>query len=191
STGLNKYLFHEQLTTFRTAPKQFEALKKIAAFPEGRVIIARLQNTIIGYVTFLYPDPMERWSTKKLKDLLVLGAIEVVPGYRGVHVASELLHVSMMDTFMENYIIISNEYYWHWDLHGTGLDIWSYRKVMEKMMAQGGLYPAPTDDPEITSHPANCLMVRIGKKVPEETIQQFDRVRFLRRYKRRNMQEGF
>ena len=64
---------------------------------------------------------------------------------------------------MEDYIIISTEYYWHWDLKGTGLDVWQYRKIMEKMMAAGGLEPAATDDPEICSHPANCLMVRDRK----------------------------
>jgi len=191
SSILNNYSFHEELTAFRIASKQFEALKQIAAFPEGRIIIARQQDSIIGYVTFLYPDPMERWYSEHLDNLLVLGAIEVVPAYRGARVASELIKVSMMDPFMENYITISNEYYWHWDLRGTGLDVWSYRKVMEKMMAKGGLYPAATDDPEITSHPANCLMVRIGKNVPEKSIQHFDNVRFLKRYQSGNMREGF
>ena len=40
---------------------------------------------------------------------------------------------------MEDYIIITTEYYWHWDLKGTGLNVWEYRKVMEKMMNAGGL----------------------------------------------------
>ncbi|HLQ72448.1 MAG TPA: N-acetyltransferase, partial [Bacillota bacterium] len=59
------------------------------------------------------------------------------------------------------------------------------------MMAKGGLYPAATDDPEIISHPANCLMVRIGKNVPEASIQQFDRLRFFRKYNGKNMREGY
>ncbi len=29
---------------------------------------------------------------------------------------------------MEDYIIITTEYYWHWDLKGTGLKVWEYRK---------------------------------------------------------------
>src|SRR5699024_7461113 len=156
--SLAKYSFHEELNAFRLAPRQFDALKQIADLPEGRVIIASQNDMIIGYVTFVYPDPMERRYTDHLKELLVLGAIEVVPAYRGAHIASELIMLSMKDPFMENYITISNEYYWHWDLEGTHLNIWSYRKVMEKMMANGGLYPAATDDPEIISHPANCLM---------------------------------
>ena len=39
-----------------------------------------------------------------------------------------------------------------------------------------------TDDPEICSHPANCLMVRIGSQVPITSEEQFDRVRFRHRF---------
>jgi len=190
ASELKQYEFHQDSIAFRPAHKQYEALLKIADFPEGRIIIARTEDTIIGYVTYLYPDPLERWSTFNMKDLIVLGAIEVIPEFRGVGVASNLLEVSMMDSFMENYIIISTEYYWHWDLKGTNLSIWEYRKVMEKMMAAGGLTPAATDDPEIISHPANCLVVRIGKNVPEKSIKQFDELRFLQRHKYRNMRGG-
>ncbi|WP_099158793.1 GNAT family N-acetyltransferase [Virgibacillus ndiopensis] len=190
SLELQNYHFHEQLTAFRPADKQFEAVKSIADFPEGRIIIARTEETIIGYVTYLHPDPLERWSKFNMEDLIELGAVEVIPAYRGAKIASGLLQVSMMDDYMENYIIISTEYYWHWDLKGTQLSIWNYRKVMEKMMAAGGLLPAPTDDPEIISHPANCLMVRIGEHVPKESIKQFDTLRFLQRHNYRNMREG-
>lgn len=190
STDLKKYHFHEQLTAFRPGPKQFEAVLSIADFPEGRIIIARTEDTIIGYVTYLHPDPLERWSEFNMEDLIELGAIEIIPGYRGAKIASSLLQLSMMDEYMENYIVISTEYYWHWDLNGTKLSIWNYRKVMEKMMAAGSLLPAPTDDPEIISHPANCLMVRIGENVPEESIKQFDKLRFLQRHHNRNMREG-
>ncbi|WP_067727511.1 GNAT family N-acetyltransferase [Oceanobacillus damuensis] len=190
SEELKKYHFHEQLTAFRPADKQFEALLSIARFPEGRILIARIEDTIVGYVTYLHPDPLERWSEFNMEDLIELGAVEMSPAYRGARIASNLLKVSMMDDFMENYIVISTEYYWHWDLEGTKLSIWDYRKVMERMMAAGGLLPAPTDDPEIISHPANCLMVRIGKNVPEESIKQFDKLRFLARHNYRNMREG-
>lgn len=190
ATELSKYKFHNDLIAFRPAQKQFEAIIKIADFPEGRIIIARLNDTIIGYVTYVYPDPLERWSEFNMNDLIVLGAIEVAPAYRGTKIASSLLEVSMMDSFMENYIIISTEYYWHWDLKGTNLSVWEYRKVMEKMMAAGGLIPTSTDDPEIISHPANCLVVRIGENVPEDSIKKFDKLRFLQKYKYRNMKGG-
>lgn len=182
SETLSKYHFHEGLVAFRPANEQKKALVSIAALPEGRIIIARDGDTVIGYATFLYPDPLERWSEEKMDNLLELGAIEVAAPYRGMAVGKQLLIVAMMDDSMEDYIIITTEYYWHWDLKGTGLNVWEYRKIMEKMMNAGGLVWFATDDPEICSHPANCLMVRIGKRVDQASIEKFDRLRFRNRF---------
>ncbi|MEC1528745.1 acetoin utilization protein acetyltransferase AcuA [Bacillus spizizenii] len=176
------YKFHNDLTAFRPPREQHEALVDIADLPEGRIIIARDGRTIVGYVTYLYPDPLERWSEGNMEDLLELGAIEVAPAYRGCSVGKTLLTVSMMDEQMENYIVMTTEYYWHWDLKGMKKDVWEYRKIMEKMMNAGGLVWFATDEPEISSHPANCLMARIGKNVSQESIEQFDRLRFYHRY---------
>lgn len=182
SALLETYEFHENLTSFRPPKQQHKAIVEIASLPEARIIIARCDQTIVGYVTYLYPDPLERWSQTTLENLIELGAIEVIPEFRGFSVAKNMLMISMMDDAMEDYIIITTEYYWHWDLKGTGLSVWDYRKMMEKMMNAGGLIQFATDDPEICSHPANCLMVRIGKRVTTEDIQAFDALRFLQRY---------
>ncbi|WP_432358060.1 GNAT family N-acetyltransferase [Sporosarcina sp. UB5] len=179
---LATFEFHEHLVAFRPPEQQHKALIEIADLPEGRIIIVSDNNQIVGYVTYLYPDPLERWSKGKMKNLIELGAIEVIPKYRGGGVGKALLELSMMDDAMEDYIIITTEYYWHWDLKGTKLNVWEYRKVMEKMMNAGGLEYYATDDPEISSHPANCLMARIGKRVDKESIQQFDSLRFMNRF---------
>ena len=176
------YEFHKDLVAFRTPDQQHKALVEIAGLPEGRIIIARHRHTIVGYVTYLYPDPLERWSEGKMEDLIELGAIEVIPEFRGYSVGKNLLIVSMMDDAMEDYIIITTEYYWHWDLKNTGLNVWEYRKVMEKIMNAGGLVWYATDDPEISSHPANCLMAKIGKRIGPESVQRFDRLRFMNRF---------
>ncbi|WP_146551055.1 GNAT family N-acetyltransferase [Rummeliibacillus sp. SL167] len=180
--NLQKLKFHEGLTSFRTPKQQFAAVIEISKLPEGRMIIARLDDTIIAYATFLYPDPLERWSEGKMENLIELGAIEVAPEFRGTGVGKTILQVSMMDDAMEDYIVITTEYYWHWDLKRTGLNVWEYRKIMEKTMQAGGLEVTATDDPEISSHPANCLMVRIGNRVDQETIEKFDQLRFMNRY---------
>lgn len=174
--------FHEDLKAFRVPEQQHKAIIEIAKLPEGRLIIVRDQTTIVGYTTFLYPDPLERWSKGNMENLIELGAIEVIPKYRGSGVGKSLLKVSMMDDAMNDYIIITTEYYWHWDLKGTGLNVWEYRKVMEKMMNAGGLEYYATDDPEISSHPANCLMARIGTRIDSESIQKFDQLRFMNRF---------
>ncbi|PLR79156.1 N-acetyltransferase [Bacillus sp. V3-13] len=176
------YEFHKDLVAFRPPEQQHKALIEIAGLPEGRIIIARYRHMIVGYVTYLYPDPLERWSEGNMENLIELGAIEVIPEFRGASVGKNLLIVSMMDDAMEDYIIITTEYYWHWDLKGTGLNVWEYRKVMEKMMNAGGLEWYATDDPEISSHPANCLMARIGKRIDQESIQRFDQLRFMNRF---------
>lgn len=182
TNDLQKLKFHEGLTAFRIPEQQFAAIIEISKLPEGRMIIARLNDTIIAYATFLYPDPLERWSEGNMENLLELGAIEVAPEFRGSGVGKSILQVSMMDDAMEDYIVITTEYYWHWDLKRTGLNVWQYRKVMEKMMQAGGLEVATTDDPEISCHPANCLMVRIGNRVDQESIKRFDQLRIMNRY---------
>ncbi|KIL43874.1 GNAT family N-acetyltransferase [Jeotgalibacillus soli] len=182
SSQLASLEFHEHLVAFRPPEQQHKALIEIAALPEGRIIIAREHNTVVGYVTYLYPDPLERWSQGNMENLIELGAIEVIPRFRGASVGKNLLRVSMMDDAVEDYIIITTEYYWHWDLKGTGLNVWEYRKVMEKMMNAGSLEYFATDDPEISSHPANCLMARIGSRITPESIQKFDQLRFMNRF---------
>ena len=179
---LGSYQFHEGLVAFRPPLQQFKALIEIASLPEGRIIIARDNETIVGYATFLHPDPLERWSEIEMDDLIELGAIEVISSYRGASIGKNLLRVAMMDETMENYIVITTEYYWHWDLKGTGLNVWDYRTMMEKMMSAGGLIYYSTDDPEICSHPVNCLMAKVGKNVPTESIEKFDRLRFINRF---------
>lgn len=180
--ALKEYDFHEDLVAFRPPEQQKEALIEIAGLEEGRIIIARNGNMIIGYVTYLYPDPLERWSEDKIENMLELGAIEVIPSYRGTGVGKKMLEVSFMADEMEDYLVITTEYYWHWDLKGTGLNVWDYRKMMENLMKSVGFQYSATDDPEITSHPANCLMIRIGKRVGQETMERFDRLRFRNRY---------
>ena len=179
---LAAYRFDDGLKAFRIPEMQHKALVEIADLPEGRIIVAREEDLVLGYVTFLHPDPLERWSQAKLPDLLELGAIEISPLVRAGGVAKKLLEVSFLDDALEDYIIITTEYYWHWDLKGTGLDVWQYRKVMEKVMGSVGMIWLATDDPEICSHPANCLMAKIGKRVPPESVEAFDAMRFQNRF---------
>ena len=74
--------FDEGLNSFRVSKEQFEAIIEIAELPEGRIIIARIDQHIIGYTTYLYPDPLERWSDGNLPYILELGAIELSLDYR-------------------------------------------------------------------------------------------------------------
>ena len=76
--SLQQFSLHPGLKAFRPAPQQYKALLNISQMPEGRIVVARLDDVIVGYVTILYPDPLERWSEAKMDDLIELGAIEVI-----------------------------------------------------------------------------------------------------------------
>jgi acetoin utilization protein AcuA len=173
---------HPDLDSFRRPKEQHEALVGIAELPEGRIIVSRLGEQIIGYVTFHYPDEFERWSQGHMPDLIELGAIEVADNYRGLGLGKKMLKLAFEDGQLENMITFTTEYYWHWDLEQCGLNVWEYRRMMEKLMKSVDMVWFATDDPEICSHPANCLMVRIGKHVPLSSIEQFDRIRFQQRF---------
>lgn len=182
ATAIETLQMHTDLDAFRRPKEQQQALMEIADLEEGRIIIARDEDMIIGYVTFHYPDPLERWSEGNMIDLIELGAIEVAKDYRGIGLGKQMIGLAFLDDQLENCIVYTTEYYWHWDLEGTGLNVWDYRKMMEQLMKSAGMIWYATDDPEICSHPANCLMVRIGKDVPLSSKEQFDRLRFRQRF---------
>jgi acetoin utilization protein AcuA len=179
---LSRLVLHPDLDAFRRPHEQHKALIEIAELEEGRIIAARDGETVIGYVTFHYPDEMERWSEGGMDDLIELGAVEVADDYRSLGLGKRMIHTAFEGSQLENAIVFTTEYYWHWDLEGTGLNVWDYRSMMEKLMQSVGMVWFATDDPEICAHPANCLMVRIGKEVPLSSVEQFDRVRFRQRF---------
>ena len=176
------YAMHPKLDAFRKPSEQHEALTEIAGLPEGRIIAAIDGNTIVGYVTFHYPDEIERWADGGVEDLIELGAIEVADEYRSMGLGKAMLEAAFADGQLDNVIVFTTEYYWHWDLEGSGLSVWEYRNMMERLMKSVGMVWYATDDPEICAHPANCLMVRVGPEVPLSSVERFDRVRFRRRF---------
>jgi acetoin utilization protein AcuA len=179
---IKAYHMHETLSAFRQPQEQQEALFDIAGLTEGRIIMARQDKWIIGYVTFHYPDELERWSQEGMEDLIELGAIEVASPFRGLGLGKRMLELAFSKGQMDNVIVFTTEYYWHWDLEGAKLNVWEYRKMMERLMQSVGMVWFATDDPEICSHPANCLMVKVGKDVSLDSQQQFDRIRFQRKF---------
>lgn len=179
---LHRLDMHPDLDAFRRPQEQKEALIEISGLPEGRVIAAVAADVIIGYVTFHYPDELELWSQGGMEDLIELGAIEVADGYRGSGLAKLLVSTAFEEGQLEDCIVFTTEYYWHWDLKGSGLTVWEYRQMMEKLMKTVDMVWYATDDPEICSHPANCLMVRMGRDVPLSSRETFDRVRFRQRF---------
>lgn len=173
---LRGYHLDEGLKKFRPAAKQLKALVGIAGMPESFVYIARHEKTVVGYVTFLPPDIYLCWGTEPIPGVLELGVIEASPEWRRMGIGSQLLREAFGSGKFEDYLIISMEFAWHWDLNNSGLSLWKYRKMLTGFLAGFGFELWHTNDPDILSHPANTFMVRTGKKVSQERI---DRLRKL------------
>ncbi|MCL1852313.1 MAG: GNAT family N-acetyltransferase [Peptococcaceae bacterium] len=166
------------MKAFRPAKRQKEALVEISRLEDGKVTTAQLDGEIIGYVTFHPPDSFQRWSQGP-DNVLELGAIEVAPRFRNTKIGVQMLEVSFEDERMNDFIVLTTEYYWHWDLEGTGMHVWEYRDVMRRIMEHIGMEVKDTDEEEICSHPANILMARYGENVPEKMIRSFDDLLFM------------
>ncbi|TYO97835.1 acetoin utilization protein AcuA [Desulfallas thermosapovorans DSM 6562] len=164
------------LHVFREPHKQHQALVDIAASSDGIVYIARHQNIIVGYVTFHNPDQYSRWC--KHDNILELGAIEVSPAWRKHKVGKNLMKLAFTNPIMDEKIVITIEFCWHWDLENTGLDIWQYQKMLSNLFGSVGLVRVPTDDPEILEHIANVMMARVGPRVSEEDVKKFEEMKF-------------
>lgn len=170
------YSMHHELNNFRQPEKQKIALGFITDSPEGMVFITHINQTIIGYVTFHYPDEYSRW--RKHPAVLELGGIEVANSFRQHRVASKLLKVAFGSGLMEKNIVITTEYFRHWDIQGNQLDIWGYRKMLDQLFGKVGFVAKPTDDPDILEHPANVLMARYGSKVTSNDLMLFEQLAF-------------
>jgi acetoin utilization protein AcuA len=173
---IQRLSMHEGLNNFRPATRQQEALASIPELPNGKVFIARHEQEIIGYVTFHHPDEYSRWH--KHPWVLELGAIEVTTNWRKYKVAQHLLQEAFSNDFVDDFIVITIEYCWHWDLRSSGLTMWDYQRMLTKLFSSVGLKKRATDDPDILEHPANVLMVRPGKNVPKEALQRFEELTF-------------
>ena len=174
--SLENLKFNQHLTNFRLAEEQKRALIAISKLPQGMIYIARSGYEIIGYITFHYPDEYFRWS--RHPKILELGGIEISPNWRRKGIAEALLEEAFRNPIMEEFIVITLEFCWHWDLEGSGLEIFEYQKMLEKLFGLVGLKRRATDDPDITEHPANVLMVRFGKNISKKNILLFEDMLF-------------
>ncbi|MDI6872013.1 MAG: GNAT family N-acetyltransferase [Bacillota bacterium] len=164
------------LTAFRPPAKQKEALLALAEADDGAVFLAQQDDLLVGYCTLHPPDPLTTFGAARLPFLIEMGAIEVSSAWRFEGIGRALLETAFDNEALEDYIVISCEYWWHWDLDGLEMEIWTYRNMLEDVMGRVGLVPHSTDDPEISSHPANMLTARFGRRVSEEQIAAFERV---------------
>lgn len=171
----------EGLDKFRLPQEQKKVLDVITQLPEGRVFVARQDQNIVGYITFHMPE-FPRWAHSGIQGLIELGGLEVSRRWRGMGIGQALLDYTFTAHDFEDYIVISMETYCNWDLKGSGMNLWEYRRMLQKVLGRVGLERWLTDDQEITDHPANMLTVRVGNRVNTETRMQFEKLLFLKRH---------
>lgn len=169
---LDSLQINKGLNNFRNPTRQKEALDIIAGSTDGRVYIARHNQEIIGYVVFHSPNRYSRWS--KHPRTLELGAIEINTDWQRQGLAKALLEEAFKNPYMDEYIVITTEFYWHWDLKNTNIGVWEYRKMLKHIFGHVGFKQRHTDDPEILEHSANMLMVRVGRNVSKNHIDMFN-----------------
>lgn len=158
----------------RDAERQKAALVKIAGQPDGNVVIARTRDdTIIGFLTILRPDPSERWGKEQIPGLLELGGVEVAPDWRGLNVARKLLEATFGSGEYDDCIIFATAYSWCWDLEGMGMTITQYREMLRDVFGPFGFEPYATDEPNIRCYHGNALAARVGSDVPLKLLRQF------------------
>lgn len=148
----------------------------------GNIVLAYVDGPkAVGYIAMCPPAPVERWSKSGDDRIYELGALETSRKWRSIGLAKKLLEVTFQDETLEDKIVISTEYSWHWDYEGTGLSRISYRNLLLHLLEGVGFKEYKTDEPNIAMDPANMLTARIGSRVDRELYAKFESLLFMKR----------
>lgn len=168
---------HPDMSMFRPAASQHEALLEMSADPRCCVTIAAAGGVLQAYVVFHPPSAIESWGDDRTGMLVELGAVEVAPTARGQRLAERMLAASFATGRFDATIVFATMYVWHYDLARTGLSDFAYKRLLQRLYGGAGMTEFATTDPEIRSSPANALMARIGPDCPEDVRAEFERLR--------------
>ncbi|MDV2886741.1 hypothetical protein RYX45_16230 [Alkalihalophilus pseudofirmus] len=157
---LQKYRFHDGLRQFRLPSEQQLAMLNAFQTLDVNLALAYTEELIVGYALILSPEPYERWV--KMKEIRVLGVVEVAPPYRNQQAASSLLTA-----------LLNEGDRWHWDLASVNGDSSLYKKLLQKLLMKGGFEEVLTNEPDIMNYHDNFMMVRFGRDVSSEIVKRF------------------
>lgn len=157
---------------------QLDALKKIAATPEGCVTVAHDGTRIIGYVTIALPDPDVRWGRDHIPGLYELGGIEVSRNWRRAGIGAMILNATFTEEAYANAIVLATGYRWCWDFEDSGISVREYRDNLHRMFQKYGFEFFDTDEPNVAWYPDNALVARIGKRASRDLVKKFKALLF-------------
>ena len=157
------------------AEREHQLLLGIAEHPDCALTLAYTPTgEIVGQVTLA---PADVWwqgvaNTYEL-------AMEVSSPWRRLGIARQLLSLTLEHHAVEEMILVAVGLSWHWDLKGSGLSPFRYRSLLTHILEPYHFFECLTDEPNVGMDPANILLVRIGKHVEQEEMDQlFQRMRF-------------
>ena len=159
----------------RVPEREHQLLLGIAERPDCALTLAYTPGgEIVGQVTLA---PADAWwqgvaNTYEL-------AMEVSSPWRRLGIARQLLSLTLEHHAVEEMILVAVGLSWHWDLKGSGLSPFRYRSLLAHILEPYHFFECLTDEPNVGLDPANILLVRIGKRVEQEVMDQsFQRMRF-------------
>jgi GNAT superfamily N-acetyltransferase len=155
--------------------REHQLLLGIAERPDCALTLAYTPTgEVVGQVTLA---PADAWwqgvaNTYEL-------AIEVSTHWRRIGIARQLLSLALEHPGVEEMTLVAVGLSWHWDLKGSGLSPFRYRSLLAHILEPYHFFECLTDEPNVELDPANILLVRIGRRVEREVMNQlFQRLRF-------------
>src|SRR5436309_4676906 len=155
--------------------REHQLLLGIAERPDSSLTLAYTPGgEIVGQVTLAPADP---WWQGVANTYEI--AIEVSAHWRRLGIARQLLSLALEFDAVEEMLLVAVGLSWHWDLKGPGLSPFRYRSLLAHILEPYHFFEFLTDEPNVEMDPANILLVRIGKRVEQEVMNQlFQRMRF-------------
>jgi GNAT superfamily N-acetyltransferase len=155
--------------------REHQLLLEIAERPDCALTLAYTPGgEIVGQVTLA---PADAWWHRVTNAYEL--AIEVSAHWRTLGVARQLLSLALEFDAVEEMILLALGLSWHWDLKGSGLTPFRYRSLLAHFFESYHFFECLTDEPNVELDPANILLLRIGKRVEREVMDQlFQHLRF-------------
>jgi len=159
----------------RYPEREHQLLLGIAEHPDCALTLAYTPvGEIVGQVTLA---PADAWWQGVANTYEI--AIEVSTHWRNLGLASQLLSLTLEHDAVEEMMLVALGLSWHWDIKGADLSPFGYRSMLRQVFEPYDFFEYQLDEPNVSMDPANILLVRIGKRVKQEVMDQlFQRMRF-------------
>jgi GNAT superfamily N-acetyltransferase len=155
--------------------REHQLLLGIAERPDSALTLAYTPGgEIVGQVTL---TPADTWWQGVTNTYEI--AIEVSTHWRRLGIARQLLSLALDFDAVEEMNLVALGLSWHWDFKDSGLSPFRYRSLVAHILESYHFFECLTDEPNVEMDPTNILLVRIGKHVEREVMDQlFQRLRF-------------